>query len=151
MGDRQALHMLSILLLACVVSKSVATVSATEPEMVNRLEPVDGAIKDLSFREFRGRLLLAVERHDAEALLETLAPDVLVSFGGEAGPDAFVRSWWPSSPDSGVWAVLGQVLSLGGNFNSTGEFCAPYVFSDFPDSLDAFEWQAALGPDVPVY
>jgi hypothetical protein len=43
------------------------------------------------------------------------------------------------------------VLTNGGKFIKEGKnklFCAPYIFTDFPEDLDAFEYQVIFGENV---
>lgn len=53
-----------------------------------------------------------VRRRDADGLRALLAPDVLVSFGGDGGPAEFVERWdLASAPrTSAVWEVLAALL-----------------------------------------
>ena len=56
---------------------------------------------------------------------------------------------WLTGPERGdVWGELGKVLDLGGRCTDANSFVAPYVFSDWPDDLDAFEHAAITGSRV---
>lgn len=110
-----------------------------------KLYPVDEASRDATLMEFRRELLRAVEARDAAHLESVLSPRVVSSFGGRLGGAEFVRRWQPQSPDSEVWPVLQKILSLGGGFirSERGvKFCAPYVFTSFPDRHDIFGFGA---------
>jgi hypothetical protein len=48
-----------------------------------------------------------------------------------------------------LWDVLGTVLALGGDFDDAG-FEAPYVSSEWPGEVDAFEYVAVVGSRVRV-
>ena len=67
-----------------------------------------------------------------------LDPKITNSFGGEGGIDEFREPWKLNEPGTLVWKPLEQVLVLGGSFIRSGHFCAPYVFSRFPEGLDPF-------------
>ena len=116
------------------------------------LRPVDEADEEPSFFSFRSRLLEAVARRDTAFLFAHTAPEVHVSFGAENGLSAFKRQWnLDSSPaGSDLWPTLARVVGAGGRFSESGRFVAPYVYSDWPDSLDAFQHVAVVGEDVRV-
>lgn len=101
--------------------------------------PIDEATKDPSFQSFRVSLLGAVEAKNVVALKQHIDPKILFSFGGDSGRENFNRSWRLERPSTSLlWRELKQVLVLGGSFTG-GEFFAPYVYSAWPDSYDAFE------------
>ena len=58
-----------------------------------RLVPVDQAASVPDFFSFRARLQGAVARHDMDAVVSVLSADIALSFGGDAGHDAFIRMW----------------------------------------------------------
>lgn len=58
--------------------------------------------------------------------------------------------WRLDRPDSELWEKLGAVLSLGGTFDASGYFIAPYTFSRWPNALDSFEHVAVIGSRVAV-
>jgi hypothetical protein len=104
-----------------------------------RLPPVEQCYADPSFTEFRARLRSAVSRQDRAALMEMVADDVLVDFGGGTGKAAFVQTWGLERPDrSTVWAELASVLGLG--CAPSGEaLVSPSLVAQFPEQLDAFD------------
>jgi len=126
------------LLIAAALTIGLA-VSAQTAEKVLQLKPVDHGPQDKSLLEFRNALKGIVARKDAPALLKTVAPDIRNTFGDTNGAANFVAIWKPADPKSEVWRVLDLVLALGGTFDNKTTFVAPYVFSTFPDDLDAFE------------
>lgn len=110
-----------------------------------RLCPVDEAASDPTFAAFREQLRDAVQRRDEAKLLELVDPKIRTSFGDGGGIDAFKKSL--------PWNELGKVLPLGGSFRGEGNdrsFWAPYVYANWPESIDAFEHVAAIRADVPV-
>jgi len=125
-----------------------------------KLYPVDEAAKDASFKRFRDRLIVALNKRDRKFLLSILHPKIQNSFGGDGGIKEFVTDWKLNSPTSKVWTELLTVLSLGGSFgedNGQKIFEAPYVTSRWdsimnklPDA-DAFTHSAIIAARVPVY
>ena len=126
-----------------------------------KLYPVDEASKDVSFKRFRDRLIVALKRRDRKVLLSIVDPHILNSFGGSGGIKEFVSMWKLNSPDSKVWTELLTVLSLGGSFdreNAQKTFYAPYISSRWdsiqnklPRDADAFTHSAIIAARVPVY
>jgi hypothetical protein len=114
------------------------------------LRPLDEAKNRPDFVEFRTRLQSAISRHDANAVLQVVRPDIKNSFGGDNGVELFKKQWRLNDPDSKFWSVMASVLALGGSFTEANTFTAPYVFSRWPDDLDAFDYVAVIGSNVRV-
>jgi hypothetical protein len=111
--------------------------------------PADEAPRDPSLAEYRDRLRDAVERKSESALLPLIDENIRTSFGDDGGIAAFRRMWNPSDPRSPLWRELATILELGGSFK--GEtFWAPYVYSNWPDDVDAFEYVALTSGAVPL-
>jgi hypothetical protein len=115
---------------------------------VAKLYPSDEAPRDPSLFLARARLLEAIAKRDTTALLAAVSANIKNGFGGNDGIDQFRKSWRLESPESPLWSALGTVLALGGGFLSENSFIAPYVFSQFPKSLDGFEYLAVVGRGV---
>ena len=128
-----------------VVASALAQVQAHR-----RLLPVDQAATQPDFFTFRAQLLTAVARHDAAALMAVVHPNIKCDFGGGEGKAFFEEYWKPRAPGSEVWAELAAVLALGGTFSTSDTFVAPYVFSRWPQGLDAFEHVAVIGDRVRI-
>lgn len=106
-----------------------------------RLKPVDQASQDPSFVAFRATLLEAAKRRDAQAVLSVVDAKIINGFGGQDGITNFRKQWKPENPGSPLYDTLIRMLSLGGTWSDVDgrkEFCAPYVFSAFPQDMDAF-------------
>jgi len=104
-----------------------------------RVPPVDEAGRDLTLVKFRDRLEQAVKQQDLAALRQALHRNAVFTKDGAAGMQAFVRNWRPNSPDTELWSTLDRILKMGGGFIRSERgvaFCAPYVFTDFPDQLE---------------
>jgi hypothetical protein len=118
-----------------------------------KLMPVDEGSKDASFAAFRNDLLGAVRSRDVDAVVKALDPKIRTDFGGGGGMADFRRHWKLDQPDSPLWAELEQILTRGGTFQTSGEiprFWAPYVYSAWPDDVDAFQHVAVIEKDVPL-
>lgn len=131
----------------------VVTALALPPRaaaQVAELLPVDEAVRAPDFFTFRAQLQAAVARRDTAALLAVVHPDVRNTFGDDNGIAAFRRRWGLAEGGDDLWRELGLVLALGGSFSDDSTFTAPYVFSAWPDTLDAFEHVAVIGRGVRV-
>lgn len=81
--------------------------------------PRDEAARDPEFFVFRARLQRAVAAHDTAAVMAAVLPRILNSLGGNGGREEFRETWGLAEPEkSQLWAVLGFVLALGGQFDS---------------------------------
>jgi len=121
---------------------------------LGKLYPVDESGKDQSFALFKARLIDALKRRDRNYLMSIVDPKIKNSFGGNDGAANFVKQWHPEKPKSKVWDVILTALQLGGTFEGSGagkSFCAPYVYTRFPDHLDPFTHQVIIAGDVPVH
>lgn len=144
---------------AVMLALTTSTVVRAQPAPPT-LAPADEAASQPDFFAFRARLIAAIARHDAAALMAAVHKDIKWSFGGGEGKASFEANWRPSARDSRLWETLATVLALGGTFQSPDVFVAPYTFSRWPGHLDSFEHVAVVGgrvrirrapdPDAPV-
>lgn len=128
-------------------------VPPAKPDNRLLLRPVDRSAEDPNFVAYRSKLLAAVAARDTAALEPLIDPKVRTDFGGGGGFADFKRHWKLSSKDSPLWKELETILNLGGSFREFPggkSFCAPYVYSDWPESADAFSYLAVLGENVPL-
>jgi hypothetical protein len=126
---------------------------ATSASRVNtpQLLPTDQATLRPDFFSFRARLQTAIARRDHDTVLAIVDPVIKNSFGGDDGIEEFRKGWRPEAADSTLWSELGEVLALGGTFDTPRTtFTAPYVFSRWPGDYDAFEHVAIISADVRV-
>ena len=115
------------------------------------LKPVDEGSSDTSFKLFRDKLIAAVKARDAKYVLSVVDPKIKNSFGDSDGVANFKKMWKIDSPQSELWDELLFILTHGGAFSREGAsktFMAPYVYSSFPEDLDAFEHSAIVGENV---
>jgi hypothetical protein len=127
---------------------------ATAPRIAGQtLRPVDEGATDPSFAAYRASLLEAVRQRDTEKLIAALDPNIRTSFGGDGKIEGFRKQWSPEKKDSPVWAELETILTNGGTFLKDSKktaFWAPYVYSAWPDGIDAFEYGAVMGENIPL-
>lgn len=123
------------------------TATSTTAPSINgpKLQPIDEATNDPSLVAFRQELLAAVKRRDADAVVALADPKIRTSFGGGGGAADFRKAL----TQPGVWEDFEQLLSLGGKFQGES-FWAPYVYSAWPDSHDAFEFVAVVADNTPL-
>ncbi|MBF9252043.1 hypothetical protein I2I11_01925 [Pontibacter sp. 172403-2] len=109
--------------------------------------PPTEPIKDASLQAYLRELELAVQQQDASKLLTLLDPNIATGFDGSGGLEGFKERWNPAAKGSELWPLLHQMLELGGTPMQQGDssnFALPYVYSAWPDSLDAFTYSAVV-------
>jgi hypothetical protein len=111
-----------------------------------KLAFVDEGAKDPSFVAYREKLLAAVRARDAKGVVALADPKIRTSFGGGGGAADLEKLL--ARP--GMFEQFEQILTLGGSFRE-GSFWAPYVYSAYPDSSDAFSTVAVIADDVPLH
>jgi hypothetical protein len=129
-----------------IVFGAIIGVSAQE----KFVKPVDEGASDPSFAAFRKKLLSAVERKDNAYILTIVDPKIKNGFGGNDGIAEFKKQWKNSDE---FWREFSAVIKGGGQFTADGagrknSFMAPYLFTAWPEGLDAFEYSAVFGNDV---
>lgn len=103
------------------------------------LMPVDEAKRDPSFVAYRDLLLETIHNRDEAGFLKLVDPKIRTSFGEGGGVAEFRKHL--------DWKELEWVVSHGGSWQ--GEtFCAPYVYSKWPDAVDSFQGFAVTGKGV---
>jgi len=121
-------------------------------EKQQRLLPVDEAERDLSFVEFRQQLKTTVKNRDPEGFVQFVSQQIS-GMPGKRGMRNFVKTWKPEANDSELWPIMESILNLGGGFVRSERgvtFCAPYVFTNFPDDLDIYGHGAIIADKVPL-
>lgn len=114
-----------------------------------KLYPEDAAPLDSSFLIYRGRLLEAVQNKDLIALLSMLDQNIKCSFGDCTGKAGFAQLWELDNPDqigqSPLWQEMEKVLVEGGSFDDSGHFAAPYIYANWAETYDAYEYGVIAG------
>jgi hypothetical protein len=106
---------------------------------------VDEAPSNPEFLQYRARLRTSVEKRDIAALIDASDPGIKLGFDASGG-SARLRTMFSERPE--LWEELRAALALGGSFSSPTAFAAPYVYSQWPASLDSFECAAVIGRNV---
>lgn len=102
-----------------------------------RLYPIDETSRDPSFRAYVKRLQSAVESRNAGELRKLLDKEVVVGPGkDDKGWNRFAERWNPGDPNSGVWAALSDLLSLGFIREHPRLYLSPYLVWRFPRELN---------------
>ena len=117
------------------------------------LKPVDEASMEPGFLAFREKVLAAAEEKDAKFIYSIVDPAILNGFGGRTGIAWFKRDWKLERSNSLFWPKFLAVIRNGGSFQGEGAkkrdtFVAPYVYSNWPEDLDSFDYFAIFGSDV---
>jgi hypothetical protein len=112
--------------------------------------PIDEGAKDASFAAFRTKLIAAVKKRDVKYILSITDKNIKLGFGGEDGIENFKKNWKIYNRNSEFWKEMLTVLTHGGAFDDKKKtsFYAPYLFVNFPEDIDAFEYQAIFGNNV---
>lgn len=137
---------LKVIFIVALLSLFLSSVFAQE----RFVRPADEGKKDASFNAFRTKLINAVKKRDVNFLLSIVDRNIKNGFGGEDGIENFKKGWKINSRNSELWKELLAVLNNGGAFDDKRRtaFYAPYLFTDFPEDIDAFEYQAIFGNNV---
>jgi hypothetical protein len=107
-----------------------------------KLMPVDEAPRDPTLVSFRNTVIDAIQHQDAKTIADSVDPKIRTSFGDDKGGRNLNLS------------ALEHVLALGGTFQKESDvprFWAPYVYSAWPESHDAFSESAVIAADVPLH
>ena len=136
------------LIIALLVVSPVLAAAPPPAKAPLSLAPADEGVKDKSFALYRSKMQSAIKAKNVKALVKLLDPKIKLNFGGGTGIAAFKSSWKPNDPTSQIWNVLNLVVNHGGHFNSPTQFAAPYVYSAWPNDIDAFNYAAMTTTDV---
>jgi hypothetical protein len=128
--------------------------SCVDPDAVQRgglranvtLMPRDDAPRRPDFAAFRQRLLVAVARKDADAILMATDPEVAIDFDQTNGLDQLDRLI--KDPSQDFWNRFDDLLRQGGTFERADRFLAPYVYSTWPEAIDSVDCVAVSGAGV---
>jgi hypothetical protein len=106
-----------------------------------RIAPVDDTDRDPGFRNFAAKLNKIAVKKDWKGLKKLTDEEVLTGTGRKGDPEekgwkAFVARWRPEAPDSPVWEVLTDILSLGCVRAHPRLYVGPYLVWKFPRELD---------------
>ena len=150
---------LGLVILLLALAAAVYQLTPSYPDLGGeedvKLYPIDQAEQNQDLLEFRKRFIDAVKAKDLDFVLEHIDDTIKYTFGLNEGTAGFLREWeLDQNPDqSRFWDETLEVLMLGGEFTNPEKtlFTAPYVFTSFPEDLDAFQHVAVIEREVKVY
>ena len=137
-------------LMAMVWRSRRARLRRDRRQRLRSLAPVDQASVDPSFELFRREFIAALNARDRKFVEGIVDPEILVSFGPDSGARAFLDRWHLTNPADPFWQTMLATVSLGGEFVSPQQFCAPYVYTAFPDDLDAADHFVVIVREAPL-
>lgn len=139
-----------ILICLCLCAAFAHPASAQEM----KLPPVDEAANDSSWRNFRNRLLDALDKRDRKFVLGIVDKNIRNSFDGPRGIVEFKKLWDIDADDSALWRELASALFLGGAYRKRekgpAELCAPYVLPRWPADVDPHAYGAIIAKEALV-
>lgn len=139
------------LIIALLFASPALAAPSTPAKVPEILKPADEGVNDKSFATYRKQLQAAIKAKSMKALAKLLDPQIKLNFGGGTGIEAFKSIWKPGDPNTGIWKILDMVVSNGGHFNSATQFAAPYVYSAWPNDIDAFNYAAMTKDGVELF
>lgn len=104
------------------------------------LRPGDEGTADASFMKFLADVRRVAAVRDTAGLRALCAPDVITGIDMKPGPEELARQM-----AAGGWAELNTILSMGAGRYEKG-FAMPYLFTKFPEDLEAFEHVVTVRP-----
>lgn len=109
--------------------------------------PFDDAGQQPTFKAYRDKLLAAIAKRDAAAVVAMASPDVELSFGGDNGRET-LRQWLTAPDSEAYWVSLERVLKEGGTFQDK-LFIAPWTFHYVaPETMDIYSVAIVAGKNV---
>jgi len=129
----------------------ISTIGSHSPDEMPSFNFIDEAKENPSFCAFRKQLIRALEKSDTTFVLSVFDKDVKLDFGGGYGIDELKNRFREPVHYGDLWNELHTLLLLGGTFSGDEYFIAPYVYSEWPDGIDAYTHIAVTGNRIPVY
>ncbi|CAA6825548.1 MAG: Unknown protein [uncultured Thiotrichaceae bacterium] len=138
------------ILFTLLFSMPLAPATAAEDDFAEYIIKPRNIIYGADARQFVKRFRQAVQNKDLPALKKMLDQQGKFSFGGHHGIAGFMELWeLHTNPEqSAVWKTLAELLDLGGVSKNSKSMIFPYLFTDWPDQYDAFEYGAITGSRV---
>lgn len=114
-----------------------------------KLIPPQTKITDPSLKVFITKLKTAVKNHDEDFIIAHLSETVQCSFGGEYGVKDFENIYLGEHIKE-FWGTMKEIVNQGGDYSGENSYSFPYVYTNWPDEYDAFEYHAITGSNVNV-
>ncbi|OYW45309.1 MAG: hypothetical protein B7Z08_10580 [Sphingomonadales bacterium 32-68-7] len=121
--------------------------AAAEPLAKGRYAPRNECVEIADATDFRQQIIEAVQLRDTDALLQLVADDVKLDFGGGAGKAELRKRL--GDPALGLWRKLDALLPLGCAKGAQGGITIPWIFAQDPP-VDPFAGMLVTGEDVSV-
>lgn len=132
-----------------LTSCALVALQAGQPSTPRRIVPVDEAPQNASFREFRDLLLQATRERNLKRVMAMTSADVRVTKG--SGLAGLRREWNMDRSVEPFLRELETILTLGGRFSqSSCTFVAPFVWTEFPESLYDVDYVVAMQDRAPI-
>jgi hypothetical protein len=116
--------------------------------------PVDEAVTDPTWVQFKKRLQSAIEKRDKQYVLAILDRDVRNQGQDAAGVAEFRKQWAIDASDSPLWRELGSAMQLGAAYikreQGPPELCAPYLLAQWPEDVEPFDHGAIVARETTV-
>lgn len=124
--------------------------TAVEPDFSEYIIKPRNIIYGEDARQFVKHIRQVVNDKDLPALKKLIDRNGKFSFGGHEGLEGFIELWGlEQNPEKSiVWKVLKTILDMGGVSKSGKSMIFPYLFTDWPDQYDAFQYGAITGERV---
>ncbi|MFD1735019.1 SH3 domain-containing protein [Bacillus salitolerans] len=122
----------------------------TENRTIVKVPIRDESSQNPLIAKFIAELKTVIKEKNKENLLQLLSDEIKFSFGAEEiGKAGFVKKWnLDQQPEnSRVWIELQDALAHGGTLHEDS-YTAPYIYLNFPEGYDAFNYGAILGERV---
>lgn len=114
----------------------------------------DESSLDPSLKAFLEKLQQAVNEKNTTLLLSLITDDIKYSFGGGNEKEEFISFWQldQNPKQSEIWIELEDALALGGSFFDINHntYLIPYIYKNFPEEVDPFEYSAIVGQNVNI-
>lgn len=120
-----------------------------------QLIPINETSIDSSFVQFKVEFLDLLKNRDSIEIYNLINDDIIVGFDEEGvGKKEFTKRWKLYDPNSEFWAISQKIIELGCVKIKEGKaemFACPYVYANFPDSLDAISHVVVINKNVNIF
>jgi len=128
------------------VTQEPPTIAACQLQAPMLLPP-DTVVNEPTLHAYLQELRKAVKTQDLQQLQGLVDPNIRTSFGENGGWNKFAKQWNLEDKQAEAWLLLEHLLRLGGGYPVEGSrslYALPYVYSNWPDSIDAFMHVAVI-------
>ena len=138
------------ILLTSLLGILLTPATAAGPDFAEYVVKPRNIIYGEDARQFVKRFRQIIKNKDLPALKKVIDEEGKFSFGGHTGVDDFVEMWelQYKPNNSKVWHVLQTLLDMGGVSEGGNFMMFPYLYADWPDQYDAFQYAAITGARV---